>query len=279
MSESLAAAPDDSVIVKARFSAGPEQRPVAIVAEPGKGLDNYQGEMVEHDIRVVNGRAFKDQLELDVHGFALTETPTAVRDFYDDEEVKRLYYPEMEKLVAAATGASKVVVFDHTIRVDDRGKMDREKVRAPVTGMHNDFTRRSAPQRVRDLLPPDEAEARLKKRYGSINVWRPIVSPVETRPLAICSFDSIADKDLVAAERHYPDGRIGGIYYLVHNPAQRWFYFPRMAGDEVILLKCYDSLEDGTARWTAHGSFEDPNSPANPIPRESIEIRTLYFFD
>ena len=77
----------------------------------------------------------------------------------------------------------------------------------------------------------------------------------------------------------YPDGRIGGIYYLNHNPGQRWYYFSEMTRDEVILLKCFDSLEDGTARWTAHGSFEVPGRRADAPPRESIEIRTLYFFD
>ena len=178
----------------------------------------------------------------------------------------------MELLIKSVTGASKVVVFDHTIRVDDEDKQVRRKVRAPVNGVHNDFTTASAPQRVRDLLPPDESEARLKKRYASINVWRPIVSPVETKPLVICGYESIADADLVTSERHYPDGRIGGIYYLVHNPNQQWSYFPYMEREEVVLLKCYDSNTDDTARWTAHGTFEDPNSGPNAIPRESIEI-------
>ncbi|MBM3485956.1 MAG: hypothetical protein FJX67_04900 [Alphaproteobacteria bacterium] len=131
---------------------------------------------------------------------------------------------------------------------------------------------------MRDLLPADEADRRLARRYGSINVWRPIRGPVENKPLAICAYDAIETGDLVAAERRYGD-RIGGIYYLAYNPAQRWTYFPRMTRAEVIVLKCFDSLTDGTARWTAHGSFEDPAAPSGAHPRESIEIRTLYFFD
>jgi len=47
----------------------------------------------------------------------------------------------------------------------------------------------------------------------------------------------------------------------------------------VVLLKCYDSLTDGTARWTAHGTFEIPGTPADAAPRESIEIRTMMFWD
>ena len=193
--------------------------------------------------------------------FVLTRHDSAVTDFYDEAQVRRVYYPEMERLVAAMTGAGKVVVFDHTIRVADDRKRAARKARDPVKRVHNDFTERSAPQRVRDLLPPDEAEARLAGRYASINVWRPIVGPVETKPLVVCGYPSLDSRDLVAAERHYPDGRIGGIYMLAFNPSQRWFYFPAMATDEAVLLKCFDSLTDGTARWTAHGSFDPPAPP------------------
>ena len=269
----------DSVTASLQFLATTDEMPVALVSEPGLGPDKHSWTTAEHDVVIDDARAMAEQLDMDRQGFALMRHPTAVRDFYDDDEVRRVYYPEMEALVRSVTGAGKVIVFDHTIRVDDEDMQARLKVRAPIKGVHNDFTTRSAPQRVRDLLPADEAEARLKKRYGSINVWRPIRGPVETKPLVICEYGSIDDQDLVAAERHYPDGRIGGIYYLVHNPKQRWYYFPRMERDEVVLLKCFDSLTDGTARWTAHGSFDDPNSPTNATPRESIEIRTLLFFD
>lgn len=269
----------DSVTASLQFLATTDEMPVALVSEPGLGPDKRSWTTTEHDVVIDDARAMAEQLDLDRQGFALMRHPTTVRDFYDDDEVRRVYYPEMEALVRSVTGAGKVIVFDHTIRVDDEDMQARLKVRAPVKGVHNDFTTRSAPQRVRDLLPADEAEARLKKRYGSINVWRPIRGPVETKPLVICEYGNIDDQDLVAAERHYPDGRIGGIYFLVHNPKQRWYYFPRMERDEVVLLKCFDSLTDGTARWTAHGSFDDPNSPTNATPRESIEIRTLLFFD
>lgn len=261
------------------FAATREQAPVALVARPGEGADRQSFAGAEHTVDIADGRAIAGSLDLDRDGFALKRHATAVEDFYDDAEVRRVYYPETAALVRQATGAAKVVVFDHTIRVADEEKQRRLKVRAPVAAVHNDFTERSAPRRVRDLLPGDEAEARLKKRYGSINVWRPIAGPVETKPLVICAFPSIADGDWVAAERHYPDGRVGGVQYLVHNPGQRWFYFPRMRRDEAVLLKCFDSLRDGTARWTAHGSFDDPATPANAAPRESIEVRTLYFFE
>ena len=269
----------NSLSAPVEFLVRTGETPVALVKEAGQGPDERTGTTEEREVVIHDARPIADQLDLDHQGFELRRYETAVQDFYDDDEVCRIYYPEMEKLIKKATGADKVVVFDHTIRVDDEQKRAKFKVRAPVRSMHNDFTIRSAPQRVRDLLPPEAAEARLNKRYGSINVWRPIQSPVETKPLVICDYDSIDDGDLIAAERQYPDGRVGGIYYLIYNPKQRLYYFPRMERDEVVLLKCFDSLTDGTARWTAHGSFDDPNRPPDAKPRESIEIRTLLFFD
>jgi len=266
------------VRAKVQFTVNTGETPVSLVQEAGHGADRRSGTYEEREITIHDGRPIADRLDLDREGFILRRHPTAVTDFYDEAEVRRVYYPEMERLVKQATGAAKVLVFDHTIRIDDSGRADSLKVRAPVRNMHNDFTRNSAPQRVRDLLPPDEAEARLGKRFGSINVWRPIVGPVETAPLAVCGWDTLRESDLIPAERRYND-RIGGVLHLTYNPDQRWYYFPKMERGEVVLLKCFDSLEDGTAKWTCHGSFQDPNTPAGAKPRESIEIRTLYFFD
>lgn len=279
MSSTVEARHADSVAATLNFVSSADQSPVALVEEPGLGPDRHTITTTDREVLIEDARPIAAELDLDRQGFALMRCPTAVEDFYDDDEVREVYYPEMDALVRSATGASKTIVFDHTIRVDDPEKRVRQKVRAPVLSVHNDFTTRSAPQRVRDLLPADEAEARLRKRYASINVWRPIASPVETKPLVVCGYEGIDEADLVPAERRYPDGRVGGIYYIVHNPNQSWHYFPRMESDEVVLLKCYDSNTDGTARWTAHGTFDDPRSGPGSIPRESIEIRTLLFFD
>jgi hypothetical protein len=146
----------------------------------------------------------------------------------------------------------------------------------PVKRAHNDYTVKSGPQRVRDLFG-DEAEALLKRRFAIINLWRPISGPVEESPLALCDAASIAPADLVPTDLIYRD-RIGETYALAHNPAHRWYYFPRMRADEAVLIKCYDSAEDGRARFAAHGAFDDPTSPPNARPRESIEARTIAFF-
>ncbi len=279
MQTAIDQAASDTITAPVQFTEDTGAPPIARVDQPGKGPDKRTGSFVQREITIHNGRPIADRLDLDREGFLLMRRETAVVDLYDDEEVRRVYYPEMEALIEEVTGASKVIVFDHTPRIDDPAAQAEAKVRGPATIVHNDFTVMSAAQRVRDLLPPDEAEARLKKRYGSINVWRPIRGPVVTAPLTICGYGSLADKDLITSERHYPDGRIGHTYHVAYNPTQRWYYFPDMRRDEIILLKCFDSLTDGTARWTAHGSFQPPNLPADAAPRESIEVRTLLFFD
>ncbi|MCZ6605605.1 MAG: CmcJ/NvfI family oxidoreductase [Alphaproteobacteria bacterium] len=268
-----------SVTAPVNFTANTGATPVALVSKPGEGEDARLETVFEsHDIEIYDARPIADQLDMDRYGFELQSVETSVTDFYDDEEVKRVYYPEMEKLVMEATGADKVLVFDHTPRAEDPAIQKKFKIRPPVKNMHNDFTHNSVAARVRDLLPAGEAEARLKKRYGSVNVWRPIKGPVQSKHLVICEYGAIADSDLIAAERRYGD-RIGGVYNLAYNPDQRWYYIPGMEREEVVLLKCYDSLSDGTARWTCHGSFDDPNAGDGASLRESIEIRTLMFWD
>ena len=142
--------------------------------------------------------------------------------------------------------------------------------------VHNDYTEWSGPQRVRDLLP-DEADELLRRRFAIIQVWRPIRFSVESFPLAICDARSVSPDDLVISERRYPN-RVGQTYATTYNPNHKWFWFPRMRREEAIVFKVFDSLKDGRARWTAHTAFDDPTSPPNARPRESIEIRTLAFF-
>ena len=101
---------------------------------------------------------------------------------------------------------------------------------------------------------------------------------METAPLALADAQSVASRDLIATDLVYPD-RTGEIYEVAYSDRQRWYNVPRMARDEALLIKGYDSLDDGTARFTPHTAFDDPNTPANATPRESIEVRTLAFFE
>src|SRR5208283_3701898 len=124
---------------------------------------------------------------------------------------------------------------------------------------------------------PDEADGLLQRRFAVIQVWRPIRHPVETFPLTICDARTLSPKNLVVAERRYPN-RVGQTYAITYDPAHKWFWFPRMRREEALVFKVFDSEKDGRARWTAHTAFELPNTPPDARPRESIEIRTLAFF-
>jgi hypothetical protein len=240
----------------------------------GTGRPRREGNYANFTVRVHDARPQAHELTLDHQAFALTRHDTEVRDFFDEAEIKAIYHPEMEALVKHETGAEKVVVFDHTIRVAN-APVERG-FRAPVQAVHNDYTEKSGPQRVRELLPPDEAEARLRHRFAEYNVWRPISGPVQMWPLALVDAQSIAAGDLAACDLVYAD-RTGEIYQGVYNPAHRWCYFPHMERHEAVLIKCYDSARD-RARFSLHSAFADPTSPADAAPRQSIEIRAFAFF-
>jgi hypothetical protein len=232
-----------------------------------------------HDPRLVtihDGRPLRDSFRLDAAGFELADHATRMGDFHDPEELKAVYEPEMQRLIAERSGARRVHVFDHTLRSSDEAERVARKIREPVQSVHNDYTDWSGPQRLRDLLP-DDAETLLKSRMAIIQVWRAINTPIARNPLAIVDAHSLAAADLVAAERRFPD-RVGEIYQVKYNPAHRWTWFPNMRRDEALVFKVYDSLTDGTARWGAHTSFEDPHTAPDAAPRESIEIRAFAFF-
>jgi hypothetical protein len=208
---------------------------------------------------------------LDAEGFALLRHRSAVRDFWDDAEAEGLGRGEAAGLVADATGATRVHVFDHTQR-----RRSPDARRQPSTRVHVDYTLTSAPRRVRDLFG-DEADALLARRFAFINVWRPIRHRAEDWPLALADARSVAPADLVATDIVYPDRR-GEIYNLTYSPRHHWWYVPDMALDEALLIKCYDSRED-VARFTPHTAFENPQTRPGAPPRESIEFRTIAFFD
>ena len=215
---------------------------------------------------------------LDREGFAFEAHESAVRDFFDAEEVARVYDAEVEALLKAHTGATRILIFDRTLRRRMPADNDRlGGVRLPAVRVHVDYTEDSAPRRVRDLVP-GEADRLLKRRFAFINVWRPIGETVRDAPLALCDARSVAARDLVPADLIYRN-RTGEIYYTTFNTRHRWLYVPEMEPHEVILLKNYDSAKDGRARFTPHAAFLDSTAPAWARPRESIEVRTIAFFD
>jgi hypothetical protein len=266
----------DAVEARLIFTDPAGGKPIAESVVLNGPVRQISGKYEDEVVTIANGWRVRDSLKLETNGFMLASHETRVRDFLDPEELRQVYYPEIERLVKRESGATRVVIFDHTIRSGDPARQQSLKLREPVKVAHNDYTERSAPQRVRDLLP-DEAEELLKSRVAIIQVWQPIGRPVQRDPLAICDAQSIGPNDLITAERRHP-GRVGEIYHLAHNSAQRWFYFPDLPPDNAIVFKCYDSMTDGRSRFTAHTSFDDPTTRPDAPARESIEMRTLAFF-
>jgi hypothetical protein len=253
-------------------------KPCSYTYELPQGVPQTNTQYEPRTVAIGDARRVADLLSLDDEGVQLVEHKSAVRDYDDDDEVKRVYYPEAEKLVAAATGARWVLVFDHTVRKKIYGVADRTPglPRQPATRVHNDYTERSGPQRVRDLTG-EAAEALLRRRFAVINVWRPFRGPLYDSPLALCDANSTRAEDFVASDLMFRD-RIGETYAVKYNPAHRWLYISGMQSNEALLLKCYDSVRDGVARFTPHSAFEDPSAPADRLERESIELRTIAFF-
>jgi hypothetical protein len=279
MDTSIQEQPDARIgVVNARlkYLAEATPKPVNYAYDPPAGVSRQSGKYTEQSVSIRNGREVLSELSLDTNGFVLTNHETEVSDFYDPSEVKAVYYPEVERLLKRVTGAVRVLIFDHIVRNPLLAERGEKGARSPAKIVHNDYSFKSAPRRVRDLLP-EESDRLLKYRFAEINVWRAIRGPIESSPLALCDARSLSAEDIVPADLVYRD-RVGETFGFLYNPKHRWYYFPRMERNEAILLKCYDSKDDGRARFTAHTSFEDPNSSPNAAARESIEVRALVFW-
>jgi hypothetical protein len=252
-------------------------KPINQTMGPGDMSRRIVGTVEDHMMVIRDGRPVRDEFAMDVTGFEFVDHETAMTDFFDAAQLKSVYYPEIEALIKARAGAARVVIFDHTLRSGDEDTRNAKLIREPVLSVHNDYTEWSGPQRVRELMPEDEVEDLLSRRFAIIQVWRPIRNPIQSNPLAICDSRTLSTDNLIASERRYPN-RVGETYRISFNADQRWFYFPNMTRDEALVFKVFDSATDGRARFTPHTSFDDPNTPPGAPARESIEVRALVFF-
>ncbi|HEY3146680.1 MAG TPA: CmcJ/NvfI family oxidoreductase [Dongiaceae bacterium] len=260
-----------------RYLAPMTARPRNYAYEPPAGVPPTNTEREMHRVAIHDLRPIATHLSLDTNGIALIQHSSAVRDFYDEEKIRRVYYPEVVAVLKRVTGADRVHIFDHTVRkrIPDTDDYSPDAPRQPAWNVHVDHTARSGPQRVRDLLP-DEAEELLKGRLQVINLWRPIRGPVQDAPLAVCDASSVSDHDLIPSDLVYQH-RVGETYSVTFNPAHRWFYVPQMQPEEALLLKCVDTAAHVPARFTPHSAFFDPTTPTGAPLRESIEVRCLVF--
>lgn len=265
------------VLAELNYLAPTDGKPRTYAFDPPPGEPKSTALPEPHQVPVFDGRSISDSFSLDREGFALVRHPTAVRDFYNDEEIRKVYYPAAESFIRATLRADRVVIFDHRVRrrVDGAADIRGAGPRQPATRIHVDQTDASGANRVREHLPA-EADELLKGRVQVVNLWRPIRGPLRDSPLALCDAASVAADDLVASDLIYPNRR-GETYSVKFNSDHRWFYFPEMTADQALLLKCYDLATDGRARFAPHTAFVDPTTPKDAPPRESIELRTLVF--
>lgn len=245
------------------------------------GVPEIFFEVEKHTVAIGDMRRIADNLSIDREGFELLRHKSAVADLHDFDAVDNQYYPEIEALLQHRFDAARVVIFDVTRRSDGgTGADNRDGLRGPAWRVHVDYTVKSGPGRVRDILGAAEV-ARLEAsgaRILQVNVWRPILGPVERAPLAVADASSVRPGELIATDQVFPD-RVGEIYHLAHAPSQRWYFAPRMTADEILLIKGWDSIDDGRAQFTPHSAFELPDMDENAPPRESIELRALVIIE
>lgn len=265
----------------------PSDAPARVRVYPlSSGIQTTRPAAAQHTMAIRDARPIAASLRLDEQGFALHVSPSKFTDFYNDAAVRERYYPEVSGAVRALTGAMEVFVFDHNVRSAVRAARGEAGVRVPVDQVHNDYTEESGPRRKQEVLDAAGRADLADRRVAFVNLWRPIIGPVQDNPLAVCDARSVAPDDLVTTDIHHfgeddlttPRHR-GQIYSVRHNPAHQWFFVSDMRPDEVLLLKCYDSQNDGRARFMPHTGFLNPACPEKFTPRESIEARTLVVFN
>ena len=228
----------------------------------------------EHRVTIHDVRPYIDELSFDRNGFVLVDEPSGIADYTDKDQLAR-YCRQVEGLVARLTGATRVVSFGPVIRTNAGGTHGHNQ---PAFGAHVDYGARTVADYTRDLLPADEAERRLAGRHMLINVWRPITM-VESAPLAVADASTVRREDLFPSEVR---GGLGGVarslwgFNLAYTPDHKWYWVPHMQPWEALAFKLFDSDPDAT-QFTAHSAFDDPNTPPDAAPRQSVEVRTIAY--
>jgi hypothetical protein len=253
---------------------------------PGAELNT--GRYTPHTIFIRNGRAVQDAPGLDTQGFVLARQPSLVTDFKDKTELDAVYPGEVERIVKALTGADLVAPLGYVLRTSGPTSSETQP---PASEVHVDMTTDRAIRLAAAMYEKTFAGRPGYRRFIASSLWRAFSPPPQDWPLAVCDGTSVADDEGVpnvmvrVAELPDPDNipehcegedtlPAASIFHF--NPRHRWWYFPDMTRDEVLLVKFHDS--DHSKAWRApHTSFRDPGAHNAP-PRESIEFRTIAYY-
>ncbi|CAK7203345.1 hypothetical protein SEUCBS139899_006078 [Sporothrix eucalyptigena] len=242
--------------------------------------ETYFREVESHTVTVHDVTGEEDKYTLDGNGFQYVHRPAEETEFTDEDHIRKVYYPETEQLLKDVTGASRIFIFDHTIRRDPpeegngRNRTTDRTKRGPVQRVHIDQSYTAALSRVPHHIPED-AETLLKGRVQIINVWRPIQT-IWRDPLGVAEASTVQEKDLVPTGLVLP-GREGETFQVRYDAGHKWYFKAGLTPQEVLLIKCFDSKTDGRARRVPHSAFVDPAFGEESPSRQSIEVRALVF--
>jgi hypothetical protein len=235
-------------------------------------------------MRIEDARKTRGDFTLDDHGFQLVDWPTRVRNFRDPEERARVYVPEVNAMLKEITGASKVVTSGiGFIRISDRVGERPKDTFGTGNFVHADYSKNAGEFWLRRFVDSEaEAEERLKKRWSIFNVWKIVSRPPQDVPLALCDARSVAPRDVVHTDFTTSDRETGRFSFenatYRHNPSHRWYYFSDMNRDEFLVFRGFDS-DPARKEAAPHTAFIDPSCPDDAPPRESVEIRSIAFYD
>ena len=236
---------------------------------------------------------------MDRLGVSLAHLESKCRDFYDSAEVQRMYYPEIEKLLLEFfPDATDALVYNHDVfdkdyegdRTEDQDARNPGVNAEYVNLVHNDLNDNSGRVRCRELLTRNlrnfgreqhyteaEADAKMSRRFVSINLAKPMET-VGQYPFVLCAWPSFADQPYITNYRVYDD-RVGETTRFTYRPDHEWYWLPRQTPTEVSMLKCYDSVTDGSvSRWSFHTACTDPTAPAGAPCRRNVVVRSYVFF-
>ncbi|WP_298336576.1 CmcJ/NvfI family oxidoreductase [uncultured Erythrobacter sp.] len=223
-------------------------------------------ELIETKIKVTDLRGCNAHPQFDRDGIEFLGHVSAVEDFESGESWKAIYDQELTDLLKARIGAKEVIVFDHTVRIDDP-----QASRRPARNVHNDYNEKGAEQRLIDLVGEDRAQEFKQAGYGFVNVWRPVQNVIQSSPLGFIRPQSTKAGDWMDIGLIYPD-RFGQILGVAANENHEWFYHSNMKPDEIVVFNIYDNR---SRPHLAHSALDLPSDKAAATPRKSIESRTL----
>jgi hypothetical protein len=236
---------------------------------------------------------------MDKLGVALAHCESKCGDFYDAAEVERVFYPEMEELLLEFfPDATDALVYNHDVfdkdyqgdRTEDQDHKNPGVNANYANLVHNDLNDNSGRVRCRELLTKnlrnfgreqhytdEQADAKMSRRFASINLAKPMET-VRQNPFVLCAWPSFATQPYITNYRIYDD-RVGETTRFTYHPDHEWYWFPQQKPTEVSMLKCYDSVTDGSvSRWSFHTACVDPTAPDDAPCRRNVVVRSYLFF-